>query len=71
MTTLELAHDCQARVRTLLATAGPRGASHEDFVEAGLAPGYIDALRRLAGDGLDIQTDFTTGTPRWTLVSAV
>lgn len=71
MTALQLAVDCEAQVREVLASAGPRGASHEDFVEAGLAPHYIAALGRLADQGLDIRTDFTTGTPRWTLGAAV
>jgi hypothetical protein len=58
----------QAQVRAVLEAAGVRGASHEDFVEAGLARGYISALRRLVDDeGLEIRVDFTTGTPRWTL----
>jgi hypothetical protein len=57
-----------AQVRAVLETAGARGASHEDFVEAGLARGYISALRRLVDDeGLQIRVDFTTGTPRWAL----
>jgi hypothetical protein len=57
-------------VRSILETAGPRGASHEDFVEAGLASGYIAALRRLVDEqGLEIRTDFTTGQPRWALVA--
>lgn len=56
-------------VRSILESAGPRGASHEDFVEAGLASGYIAALRSLVDDeGLEIRTDFTTGQPRWALV---
>ena len=55
-------------VRNILETAGPRGASHEDFVEAGLARDYIGSLRRLAEhEGLEIRTDFTTGQPRWSL----
>jgi hypothetical protein len=57
-------------VRTILEAAGPRGASHEDFVEAGLARDYIGTLRYLAGsDGLEIRTDFTTGQARWALVT--
>jgi hypothetical protein len=57
-------------VRSILETAGPRGASHEQFVEAGLANGYIAALRRLVDDeGLQIRTDFTTGQPRWALAA--
>ena len=58
----------QEAVRYVLETAGPRGASHEDFVEAGLAAGYIGALRHLVDEeGLDIRTDFTTGQARWAL----
>jgi hypothetical protein len=58
----------QAQVRAVLEAAGARGASHEDFVEAGLARGYIAALRRLVDDeGFEIRVDFTTGTPRWAL----
>jgi hypothetical protein len=67
VTTLEVTHDRDERVRAVLHAARPRGASHEDFVEAGLAPSYIEALVHLSEAGLDIQTDFTTGTPRWTL----
>lgn len=52
-------------VRDVLRSAGPRGASHEDFVEAGLARDYIGTLRRLAASGAEIQTDFTTGQPRF------
>ena len=53
-------------VRDVLDAAGPRGASHEDFVEAGLAGDYIAILRRLVDDeGLEIRTDFTTGQARW------
>jgi hypothetical protein len=63
----DIEHD-QAQVRAVLEAAGPRGASHEDFVEAGLARGYIAALRRLVDDeGLLIDTDFTTGAARWSL----
>lgn len=52
----------------VLEIAGHRGASHEDFVEAGLARTYIEALERLVEDrGLAIDIDFTTGTPRWAL----
>jgi len=58
-----------ALVREILESAGPRGASHEDFVEAGLARNYIATLRRLVDDeGLQIRTDFTTGQARWALV---
>jgi hypothetical protein len=61
----------QARVRAVLGAAGARGASHEDFVEAGLARGYIAALRRLVDDeGLAIHVDFTTGTPRYSVAFA-
>jgi hypothetical protein len=57
-------------VREVLEAAGPRGASHEDFVEAGLARDYIATLRRLVDvDGLEIRTDFTTGQARWALVT--
>ena len=58
----------QEIVRNILETAGPRGASHEDFVEAGLAASYVGALRHLVDEeGLDIRTDFTTGQARWAL----
>jgi hypothetical protein len=57
-------------VREILEGAGPRGASHEDFVEAGLARDYIATLRHLVDvDGLQIRTDFTTGQARWALVT--
>lgn len=57
-------------VREILEAAGPRGASHEDFVEAGLARDYIATLRRLVDvGGLQIRTDFTTGQARWALVA--
>jgi hypothetical protein len=57
-------------VREILEAAGPRGASHEDFVEAGLARDYIGTLRRLVDvDGLEVRTDFTTGQARWSLVT--
>jgi hypothetical protein len=56
-------------VREILEAAGPRGASHEDFVEAGLARDYIATLRRLVDRrGLQVRTDFTTGQARWALV---
>ena len=56
-------------VREVLELAGPRGASHEDFVEAGLARGYIATLRHLVDvEGMQIRTDFTTGQARWALV---
>ena len=55
-------------VRSILEAAGPRGASHEDFVEAGLARNYIGTLRQLVdAEGLEIRTDFTTGQARWAL----
>jgi hypothetical protein len=58
-------------VRAVLEASGPRGASHEDFVEAGLARGYIAALRQLVDvDGLEIRIDFTTRAARWSLVAA-
>ena len=61
----------QGLVLHVLLAAGPRGASHEDFVEAGLGTGYIGQLRRLVDeDGLQIRTDFTTGQPRWALTEA-
>ena len=57
-------------VRGILEAAGPRGASHEDFVEVGLARDYIATLRRLVEvDGLEVRTDFTTGQARWSLVT--
>jgi hypothetical protein len=56
-------------VRDVLEGAGERGASHEDFVEAGLARDYVATLRQLVhSDGLRIRIDFTTGQPRWILV---
>jgi hypothetical protein len=56
-------------VREILEAAGPRGASHEDFVEAGLARDYIGTLRQLVDvEGLEIRTDFTTGQARWALL---
>jgi hypothetical protein len=57
-------------VRRILEDAGPRGASHEDFVEASLARDYIAILRRLVDvRGLQIRTDFATGQARWALVT--
>jgi hypothetical protein len=57
-------------VREILEAAGARGASHEDFVEAGLARDYIGTLRQLVdADGVEIRTDFTTGQARWALVT--
>ena len=54
------------RVLAVLEAAGVRGASHEDFVEAGLAGEYIAILRRMVDeDGLELRTDFTTGQARW------
>ena len=68
MSTLELERDHAAQVREILLGAGERGASHEDFVEAGLAASYIAALQALVGrDGLEVRTDFTTGSARWIL----
>jgi hypothetical protein len=58
----------RSQVRAVLDAAGPRGASHEDFVEAGLARSYIAALRYIVDtEGFDIRVDFTTGTARWSL----
>jgi hypothetical protein len=58
----------RSQVRAVLDAAGPRGASHEDFVEAGLARGYIAALRHMVdAEGFVIRVDFTTGTARWSL----
>jgi hypothetical protein len=55
-------------VLAVLEGAGARGASHEDFVEAGLARDYVAGLRRLVDErGLDIAVDFATGTARWAL----
>jgi hypothetical protein len=55
-------------VKEVLESAGARGASHEDFVEAGLARDYIATLRHLVdAEGLRIRTDFTTGQARWAL----
>lgn len=70
MTTIETTTQHEAQlVRQILESAGPRGASHEDFVEAGLARDYIGSLRTLVDrDGLQVRTDFTTGQPRWALV---
>ena len=60
----------QDLVLHVLEIAGPRGASHEDFVEAGLARDYIHTLRNLVDErGLAIKTDFTTGQARWALVT--
>jgi len=57
-------------VRDVLGAAGARGASHEDFVEAGLAHDYIAALRHLVDDrGVRVRTDFTSCQARWALVS--
>ena len=50
----------------VLTRAGERGASHEDFVEAGLATGYVRELRELVDErGFEIRVDFTTGAARW------
>lgn len=63
-------HTDDQLVREVLESAGPRGASHEDFVEAGLARDYVATLRRLVDvDGLQVRTDFTTGQARWSLVT--
>jgi hypothetical protein len=63
-------HSDKQAVWSILEASGPRGASREDFIEAGLAGDYIAALRRLVDeDGLEIRTDFTTGQPRWALVA--
>ena len=57
-------------VLDVLANAGSRGASHEDFVEAGLAGEYVAVIRRLVDDeALTIRTDFTTGQLRWAMVA--
>jgi hypothetical protein len=57
-------------VRHVLEAAGPRGASHEDFVEAGLGTDYIAVLRRLVDDeGFSIRTDFASGQARWALTA--
>jgi hypothetical protein len=59
-------HHEEQQVLAVLDAAGPRGASHEDFVEAGLSRTYIAGLRRLVDErGLDIRIDFTTGAARW------
>jgi hypothetical protein len=61
-------HTDDQLVRGILEAAGPRGASHEDFVEAGLARNYIATLRHLVdAEGVRIRTDFTTGQARWAL----
>ena len=58
----------QEQVRQVLEAAGSRGASHEDFVQAGLATHYVEALYALVDEeGLEIRTDFTTGQTRWAL----
>ena len=52
----------------VLTNAGSRGASHEDFVEAGLGTAYVDELRELVeARGFAIRVDFTTGAARWAL----
>jgi hypothetical protein len=57
-------------VREVLEAAGARGASHEDFVDAGLARDYIATLRHLVDDcDVRIRTDFTGGQARWALVT--
>ena len=66
--TIEIAPADHVLVRRVLEQAGPRGASHEDFVEAGLARDYIAMLRYLvAHEGLQIRTDFTTGQARFSI----
>jgi hypothetical protein len=68
-TTAFTSYSDERAVREILEAAGPRGASHEDFVEAGLGTDYIAALRRLVDDeGLQIRTDFATGQARWALL---
>jgi hypothetical protein len=57
-------------VLDVLTMAGARGASHEDFVEAGLAGEYVAVIRRLVDDdALTVRTDFTTGQLRWAMVA--
>jgi hypothetical protein len=57
-------------VLDVLTSAGARGASHEDFVEAGLAGEYVAVIRRLVDEGgLTVRTDFTTGQLRWAMVA--
>ena len=60
-------HEDERLVLDVLEAAGGRGASHEDFIESGLARGYVAALRRLVDDGIGIRVDFTTGAARWAL----
>ena len=56
-------------VLAVLRASGRRGASHEDFLEAGLGPRYIAAMRRLVdAQGCDVSVEFTTGAARWVLV---
>lgn len=56
-------------VLAVLRASGGRGASHEDFLEAGLGPRYVAAMRRLVDDhGCEVTVDFTTGAARWVLV---
>jgi hypothetical protein len=63
--------DEERLVLGVLAAAGARGASHEDFVEAGLAGEYVVVIRRLVDqDGLTVRTDFTTGQLRWAMDDA-
>ena len=67
-TTVNTSHQDDDLVLAVLESAGPRGASHEDFVEAGLARGYVSALERLVEHRrLAIDVGFTTGVARWTL----
>ena len=60
----------EGQVLAILRASGGRGASHEDFLEAGLAPRYIAAMRRLVdARGCTVSVDFTTGAARWVLVT--
>jgi hypothetical protein len=59
-----------AQVLAVLRASGPRGASHEDFVEAGLAPRYVASMRRLVDlQGCGVSVEFTTGAARWVLTA--
>lgn len=58
------------QVLAVLRASGGRGASHEDFVEAGLAPRYAVSMRRLVEDqGCGVTVGFTTGAARWVLTA--
>lgn len=58
------------QVLAVLRASGRRGASHEDFLEAGLAPRYIAAMRRLVDEqGCGVTVDFATGAARWVLTA--